>query len=155
MSNDETNRRKEIIEKLAMVALTVALTAAVLILYFGPIAYYLSTPFEDIEQQQAALDNSGYNWTEVNYTTFETKVDCGFLCTSTVAEEQCANGIQEACDYVTIKNVDYHDRNGFEDDLREFGGWICTINILVLALTSPIWAYYLLLFLANIVGRSN
>ena len=146
MSNDETNRRTEIIEKLVLVALW----ATTLILLIGPIAYFLSTPFEDIEQQQAALDNSGYNWTKVNYTTFETEVDCGLSCTSTIAEEQCANGIQEACDYVTIKNVDYHDRNVFENLLYGFGAFSLVGVSLILLFTSPFWVLYLAIF--TVVG---
>lgn len=126
-----------------------------LILFIGPMAYFLATPFEDIEQQQAALDNSGYNWTEVNYTTFETEVDCGFSCTSTIAEEQCANGIQEACDYMTIKNVDYHDRNLFEDILWILGEAVFGGVTMLCLLTSPIWMYFLVLFIGNWAGRSN
>ena len=147
--DDETKRRKEIIEQLVLVALV----ATVLTVLIGPIAYFLSTPFEDIEQQQAALDNSGYNWTEVNYTTFETKVDCGFFCTSKIAEEQCANGIQEACDYITIKNVDYHDRNRLQDSLWESGGLLFAIVSAIILITSPIWGLFLVLFIGDRVSK--
>jgi len=117
----------------------VALMAALLTILIGPIAYFVSTPYEDVEQQQAALDNSGYNWTEVNYTTFETEVECGFRCITTVAQEQCANGIQEACDYMTIKNVDYHDRNGFENLIWDLGGFLIVGVFILCFLTSPFW----------------
>ena len=57
--------------------------------------------------EQQALDNSGYNWTQSNYTLFQMDVDCGISCSRTIAEEQCYNGIQEACDYITIKTKSY------------------------------------------------
>ena len=127
------------------------LMAPVVLMLFGPIAYVTLTPYENVEQEQEAMDNSGYNWTEVNYTTFTTEVSCGFLCTTTIAEEQCANGVQEACDYVTIKNVDYHDRNGFERALYNVG----LLFIFIMFATSPIWLIFLFLTLAAWILRTQ
>ena len=150
MSKDlkKNNRRNETITNILMICVLMA----PIIMFFGPIAYFVSTPYENVEQEQEAMDNSGYNWTEVNYTTFETKVSCGFLCGTTIAEEQCANGVQEACDYVTIKNVDYHDRNNFEQTSYFVGG----TYLFIIVMTSPLWGTALLLIIgAFILTRTD
>ena len=47
----------------------------------------------------------GYNWTEGNITVFETNAGWN----TAMYEEQCANGIQEACDYMLLREVAYQD----------------------------------------------
>jgi len=145
MSQDlkKNNLRKQIVPW-TMTALMGAILLCVLI---GPPAYFVTTPYENIEKQQEALDNSNYNWTEVNYTTFETKVSCGFLCSTTIAEEQCANGVQEACEYVQIKNVDYHDRNNFQEQIYLFGATMFAVYTGIIVFTSPVWVSFLFVFL--------
>ena len=147
MSQDlkKNNRRKD--------WMMIAMSMILLCILIGPPAYFVSTPSEDIVKQQEALDNSSYNWTEVNYTTFETEVSCGFLCTTTIAEEQCANGVQEACEYVTIKNVDYHDRNIFQDLTYDFGAFVFGAFLFIVALTSPLWAFGIAAFVVNRVWK--
>lgn len=58
----------------------------------------------------------GYSWNESNLTTFEKTIGGGLFTASTsIAESQCANGIAEGCDYLTIKeeadSMSFRDRN--------------------------------------------
>lgn len=160
MSQDENtpsvlleNGKDNLLKKILNIIMICVLMAPVVLLVFGPPVYFVSTPHENIEQQQEAMDNSGYNWTEVNYTTFETEVSCGFFCTTTIAEEQCANGIQEACEYVTIKNVDYHDRNFFQQHIWGFGAFMVIGASCIALATSPFWLPYLVLVVIGGVAK--
>ena len=62
--------------------------------------------FETFEPLESDLlfesaEELGYNWTEENITVFETSTGWS----STMYEKQCENGIEEACDYMLVREV--------------------------------------------------
>ena len=79
------------------------------------------------ERKQEALANSGYNWTKNNYTIFEMYPTDSFFESSTIAELQCGNGIEEACEYLRIQNDDYSNPNFFIESILNLGLVSCCL----------------------------
>ena len=59
--------------------------------------------FEPLESDLLfeSAEELGYNWTQENITVFETTTGWS----STMYEKQCENGIEEACDYMLVREV--------------------------------------------------
>lgn len=72
--------------------------------------------FEPLESELLfeSGEELGYNWTEGNITVFETQVGWS----TPMYEEQCGNGVEEACNYMLLREVAedafYEENKGME-----------------------------------------
>jgi hypothetical protein len=65
----------------------------------------------------------GYNWTEGNITVFETEAGWN----TAMYEEQCANGVEEACNYMLLREVAREAFFEEEDGMNVFFNACCII----------------------------
>ena len=86
---------------------------------------YVDTPRFDPLESELLFESGeelGYNWTEGNITVFETEAGWN----TPMYEEQCKNGVEEACNYMLLREV-AEDAFYEEDDGMDFFYQACCI----------------------------
>ena len=105
MSKDDN---KIVLKKTHEQATTIVGIFTVLIMPVILIGFLILEDANSFDPHQSELlfesgEELGYNWTEGNITVFETETGWD----TPMYEEQCANGIPEACDYMLLREVAY------------------------------------------------
>lgn len=93
--------------------------------FLGFVTFKHPPAFEPLESELLfeSGEELGYNWTEGNITVFETQAGWS----TPMYEEQCANGIEEACNYMLLREVASDAFYDEDDGMKYFWNAFCII----------------------------